>query len=43
MIQRWGFKGLGMVQDPLEPRVDFVTLQWVWAVVSHSLRQKNLQ
>jgi hypothetical protein len=31
MIQRWGFKGLGMVQDPLEPRVDFITLQWVWA------------
>jgi hypothetical protein len=26
MIQRWGFKGLGMVQDPLEPRVEFVTL-----------------
>lgn len=41
MIQRWGFKGLGMVQDPLEPRVDFVTLQWVWAVVSHSWRQKT--
>ena len=43
MIQRWGFKGLGMVQDPLEPRMDFVTLQWVLAVVSHSWRQKNLQ
>jgi hypothetical protein len=26
LIQRWGFKGLGLVQDPLEPNIQFVTL-----------------
>ncbi|MGL5032229.1 MAG: hypothetical protein ACRC6M_00315 [Microcystaceae cyanobacterium] len=26
LIQRWGFKGLGLVQDPLEPRIEFVSI-----------------
>ncbi|MDA0674744.1 MAG: hypothetical protein O3C67_13700 [Cyanobacteria bacterium] len=24
LIQRWGFAGMAMVRDPLEPKVDFV-------------------
>lgn len=26
VIQRWGFKGIGMVKDPLEPRIQFMLL-----------------
>ncbi len=25
LMQRWGFQGLGMVQDPLIPRVEFLS------------------
>lgn len=24
LLQRWGFKGVGIVQDPLLPRIDFL-------------------
>jgi hypothetical protein len=26
LLQRWGFNGVGMVQDTLEPRIDFLNL-----------------
>lgn len=25
LLQRWGFKGVGIVQDPILPKVDFIT------------------
>ena len=25
LLQRWGFKGVGLVGDPLEPRINFLT------------------
>jgi hypothetical protein len=25
MLQRWGFKGIGIVQDPLIPRIEFLS------------------
>ncbi len=25
LLQRWGFKGVGIVQDPLLPKIDFLT------------------
>lgn len=27
IIKRWGFSGLGMVKDPLIPRIDFLSIQ----------------
>lgn len=24
IMQRWGYKGIGMVEDPIEPRIQFV-------------------
>lgn len=26
LLQRWGFTGIGMVQDTLEPKIDFLNL-----------------
>ncbi len=25
LMRRWGFQGVGLVQDPLEPRIEFMT------------------
>lgn len=27
LLQRWGFKGVGLVQEPLEPRIQFLTYE----------------
>ncbi|AFY77969.1 MAG: hypothetical protein IGR93_03550 [Hydrococcus sp. C42_A2020_068] len=27
IMQRWGFKGLGLVQDPLEPQIQFLVYE----------------
>lgn len=27
LLQRWGFQGVGVVQDPLEPRIQFLTYE----------------
>lgn len=27
LLQRWGFKGVGLVQDPLEPRIQFLSYE----------------
>lgn len=26
LLQRWGFQGIGLVQDPLIPKIDFLSL-----------------
>lgn len=26
LLQRWGFKGVGIVQDPIIPKIDFLAL-----------------
>jgi hypothetical protein len=28
IMQRWGFKGIGLVQDPLEPQIQFLVGDW---------------
>jgi hypothetical protein len=30
LLQRWGFKGVGLVQDPLEPRIQFLNKESSW-------------
>jgi hypothetical protein len=27
LLQRWGFQGIGLVQEPLEPRIQFLTYE----------------
>lgn len=27
LLQRWGFQGIGLVQDPLEPQIKFLTYE----------------
>ncbi len=27
VLQRWGFKGIGLVQEPLEPQIQFLSSQ----------------
>ncbi len=27
ILQRWGFKGVGLVEDPLEPRIQFLSYE----------------
>lgn len=27
ILQRWGFQGVGLVQEPLEPRIQFLSYQ----------------
>jgi hypothetical protein len=27
LLQRWGFKGIGMVNDPLEPQIQFLSYE----------------
>lgn len=28
LLKRWGFVGVGVVQDPLLPRIDFLSQDW---------------
>ena len=30
LMQRWGFKGVGIVQDPILPKIDFLAKNWVF-------------